>query len=100
VSTNESSYSGAVSMSFGNDANTVLIETLAGSLLPTQFSGPVKIKAGNGGNTFNLTGPDDDYQRIILLSTFVVDPGDGMNTISNYPAKEYGPFGNYISIPA
>jgi hypothetical protein len=74
-------FGGAVTATAGNGADSILFAS-QDSASPTFFKGAVSITLGNGGNTVDLGGADPTEQ-VAALSTFVVNGGTGVNSLSN-----------------
>jgi hypothetical protein len=89
----DSVFAGTFTLTTGKDADTINLETTAGSSAPTIFGKAVLIKEGAGVDHFNREGSNDANQAIYVYSTFVIHGASDLgDTESFYSGKEFFPF--------
>jgi hypothetical protein len=96
VTINDSLFDGAFSLTTGSGADTVNLETLAGSAIGTTFVGPVRVTLGSGNDVVNVAAAADAGEEVVYLGTFVIHHGTGSDTLSQGPGHVLSPPGTSI----
>lgn len=97
VAIDDSVFAGTVTLTTGAGADTVNLDTAAGSGGATTFERAVTVRQGAGSDTVNRVGSADANQALIVLDTFVIHYGTGSNSMPDPPpGHESYPFGTSI----
>jgi hypothetical protein len=78
----------------GAGADTLNLDTAAGSGRETTFEKAFLARLGNGFNSTTLGGGADNYQVVVFHSTAVIHHGTGLSVLAD--TKVYFPFGTAL----
>lgn len=88
-----STFEGAFSLTTGDGADDLLIETLDSTTTATTFKSPAVVKLGAGDDDTTLTGNMDDNQLIVVLRHLLIDSGTGADSLTEHLDHESYPIG-------
>jgi hypothetical protein len=88
VSIDDSLFHGPVTITTGAGADTVSLDTIAGTTAPTTFERAVLIRLGAGNDTITVGGTSDAMQHLVVFAPFIIHHGTGADDFSHFGSEE------------